>query len=256
MMGRSHVAAGWVVGLAAAHLFGLHGAAEVPFAACVAGFALTPDLDHTGATVSRSLGWFTEAPSRGLRWLSAHVYHATMGPRDEHWSGKHRHLSHTAVFAALLGLLTWWGVTAGGVWVAAAVFTVGLLLAVDGLGHGGITDLFVLVLLGSGVLWWVASGSMLVVLVSMSGWIGWAVFLGCMAHNWADSCTEMGCPWLWPIPWAGETWAEIRFLGPISLHTGHWAEKYLAFPGFVVAGVLLAPGVWPQVVAVAHAFQG
>lgn len=247
MLGRSHVVGGWIVGLSAAPLIGLHDIRQVvPFAAATAGWALAPDLDHPGAKASRSLGPITESLSWVIRGISARVYHLTMGPNDEHWSGKHRHLSHTLVFAALLGLLAAWAAKAGGPWAVAGICAAGLLLAVDGLGKASVADWFLLLLLGSGTLWWLSSGSV-AVLAGVSGWIGWAVFLGCAAHDWADSFTVSGCPWLWPLPWAGELWYEIKFLGPVGFHTGHWAEKHIAFPVMLLAAVLLIPGVWPVV---------
>lgn len=245
MMGRSHCASGWVVGLAVAPLFGLHTAAEViPFAATTAGWALAPDLDCGSAKASRLLGPITGVISLVLRQCSALLYKLTKGPRDERVSGKHRHASHTLIFAVLLGALAWWGTNAGGPWTVAAVAVLGLLLAVDGLGEGAVGDFALLAVLGAGVIWWTTAGT-LGVLVGLQGWIGYAVALGCFVHCLGDSATIAGCPWAFPLPIAGETWFELRILGPLSFRTGGLFERLAVFPAFVVAGVLLVPGAWP-----------
>ncbi|MGI0070155.1 MAG: metal-dependent hydrolase, partial [Nitrosopumilaceae archaeon] len=133
-------------------------------------FALVPDIDCPGSTVTKSLPVIGKPISWFIRKLSHAVYMATKGPRDEDWEGTHRHLSHTIVFALVIGtglgavLLPWFGPH----W--ALIF-------------------------------------------------GGAAALGCWTHCLGDSLTEMGCPWLWPLPIAGETWYEIRTPSLIRFHT-------------------------------------
>lgn len=251
MLGRSHVASAWCAGLAVAPLLGMHtAAAAIPFAAVAAGCGAVPDWDHPGSGASRLFGPVTGLLSRATRFVSARVYQATKGPRDEDWSGKHRHMTHTAIWAALLGGLTAWGTAAGGHWAVAAVVALGLLLAVDCLGDGAVADFVLFAALAAGVLWWTSVGT-LGVLDGMTGWIGWAVFVGCIAHDLGDACTVSGVPILTPLPIAGEVWYEVRLLGPLSIRTGHWVERRVFFPAFVAAGVLLVPGVgsllWPLI---------
>lgn len=253
MMGRSHVACSWIVGVAAAPLVGLHGFDEVvPFSAAVAGFALVPDLDCAGATASRLFGPVTGGISRVLAGFSAWLYSWTKGPRDEPVRGTHRHFSHTALFAVLLGLLAWWAVAAGGVWATAGILAVGVLLAVDALGRKGIGEVFVLVLFGAGLTVWATTG-LAAGLTAAAGWVGWAVALGCLAHDVEDGCTVAGVPVLFPVLIRGETWAELRLLGPLSFHTGRGFETYVLGPVLILGGVLVTPGVWPQVVSILHA---
>lgn len=248
MLGRTHVSSAWCAGLAVSPLLGMHDTAQtVLFSAVMAGYAAVPDLDHTKAKASRLLGPVTGTLSLGVRWLSGHIYQATKGPRDEDWSGKHRHLTHTLIVAALLGALAAWGTSGGGPWSVVAVALFGLVLAVDCLGDGAVGDFVLFGALAAAVLWWTSVGS-IAVLAGMQGWIGWAVFLGCLVHDLGDACTISGVPILWPLPIDGETWWEVKLLGPFSLHTGHWAERHIAFPAFVIAGVLLVPGVWPVAV--------
>jgi hypothetical protein len=61
--------------------------------------------------------------------------------------------------------------------------------------------------------------------------------------------TEAGCPFLFPIPIAGETWYEIRPPRVLRFRTGKKVEKRLIFPVFALLGVLLVPGVWEHAVS-------
>ncbi|MFD2489801.1 metal-dependent hydrolase [Amycolatopsis jiangsuensis] len=240
-MGRTHALTGWCAGLALAPAVGagtVHQA--VVFAATTAGFALLPDLDHPGASASRLFGWLTGALSWLLRRLSAGVYALTKGPRDEKVTGTHRHLSHTVLFAAGLGAATSAGCSAGGLWAVLAVLLLGLLLAESALGD------WLLPVYGGAVAWWffTAPPDREGQLAEISGWLGVAVAAGCFVHCLGDSLTESGCPFLFPLPIAGETWYEIRPPKPLRLRTGKKVETRLVFPLFAVAAVLLVPGVW------------
>lgn len=115
MMGRTHALTGWCAGLALAPLVDLNTVAEaVVFAAATAGYALLPDLDHPSSRASRLLGPVTGLVSRALRAASSALYRATRGPRDERGSGTHRHMTHTLLWAGLLGVLVAVGTSAGG----------------------------------------------------------------------------------------------------------------------------------------------
>ncbi len=241
MMGRTHALTGWCAGLALAPAVGagsIHQA--VVFAATTAGFALLPDLDHPGASASRLLGWLTGLVSWVLRRVSAAVYALTKGPRDEKVTGKHRHLSHTVLFAAGLGFATSAGTEAGGPWAVVGVVVFGLLLAQGVLGD------WLLLVSGAAVAWWffTAPPDHAAELAHMTGWLGIAVAAGCFTHCLGDALTEAGCPFLFPVPIAGETWYEIRPPRPLRFRTGKKVENRLIFPVFVLAGVLLVPGVW------------
>ncbi|MFD5089373.1 metal-dependent hydrolase [Amycolatopsis thailandensis] len=238
MMGRTHALTGWCAGLAAAPLAGLAGGPQVlVFAATTAGFALLPDLDHPGATASRFLGRITGGISRLLRWSSRRLYAVTKGPRDERCSGQHRHLSHTVLFALALGALTAVGTAAGGRWAVLAVLLFGLLLADHVLG-----DLVGLAGAAGFVTLMVKSGG-LVALDGVQVWLGIAVALGCVVHDLGDAVTESGCPFLFPLLIAGETWYEIRPPQWLRFRTGKGFETWIVFPVLVVLSVMLVPGV-------------
>lgn len=246
MMGRTHALTGWCAGLAAAPMLRLTDLDQmIPFAAVVSGFALLPDLDHPNARASKLFGPITGVLSRVLRRISAAVYQLTKGPRDEKVTGKHRHLSHTVLFAAGLGTLTAMGTTAGGPYAVAGVLLLGLVLAANALGPWPLIAALV------------ATGGSLIIagppdldglnplhqLGELSGWLGIAVALGCVVHCIGDALTESGCPFLWPLPIRGETWYELRPPKVLRFRTGKSGERLVVFPVFAVIAVLLIPGM-------------
>jgi len=250
MMGRTHALTGWCAGLAAAPLVGVAtGAPQVVFAAVTAGFALLPDLDHPGATATRLLGWFTRSVSWLLRKSSARLYEATKGPRDERCTGTHRHLSHTVLFAFALGGAAAVGAAVGGPWVVLGVVALGLLLAAAVLG-----DWVLLAGLAGGG-WMAAHTDAVAALAEVGGFLGAAVALGCIVHDLGDAITEAGCPFLFPLLIAGETWYEIRPPRWLRFRTGKAFEQMVVFPAFVVLAVWLAPGVAETIRHVAFDWQ-
>src|SRR5882757_3838168 len=86
--------------------------------------------------------------------------------------------------------------------------------------------------------------------------IGAAAGLGCLTHDCGDALTVAGCPILWPLPIAGETWFELRFLGPFSFRAGAAVETRLLRPAFLLGAVLLVPGVLPFIVSAWHQTHG
>ncbi|RZS43578.1 LexA-binding, inner membrane-associated putative hydrolase [Herbihabitans rhizosphaerae] len=245
MMGRTHALTGWCAGLAAAPLLGIGSVYQVlAFAATTAGFALLPDLDHPGAKASRLLGPFSRAVSWLLRRASAALYAVTKGPRDEKRTGTHRHLSHTVLFAVGLGFATHAGTKAGGAWVVAAIVLLGLLLADACLG-----DWLLPVGCAAVVVWVYKAPDVVAQLDALAGLLGVAVALGCVVHCLGDAITESGCPFLFPIPIAGETWYELRPPKVLRIRTGRRVENLVVFPAFAVLAVLLLPGVWAFTVA-------
>jgi membrane-bound metal-dependent hydrolase YbcI (DUF457 family) len=76
-----------------------------------------------------------------------------------------------------------------------------------------------------------------------------AAAVGCFAHCLGDSLTVSGCPWLFPLMIRGETWYEIRILGPLSFHTNGGWEKAFWTPAFMLLAIRMCPGVWPEVVS-------
>ncbi|MEV0682132.1 metal-dependent hydrolase [Actinosynnema sp. NPDC050436] len=241
MLGRTHAATGWCAGLALAPLLGAHTLPQAVVVATVtAGSALLPDLDHGSSRASRFVGPLTGLLSALAQGASRGLYQLTKGPRDEPVSGEHRHATHTLAFAALLGWWINWATGSMGTWAVGAVLAVAALLAVDALGD------WVLAAAAFVALLWLANGNPEHELAAVAGWIGWAVAAGCLVHCLGDALTLSGCPFLWPIPIAGETWYEIRPPRLLRFRTGGPVEQFLVLPACTVAGVLLLPGVWPM----------
>lgn len=244
MMARSHAASGWCAGLLVAPLLGAGSPAQsLLVAATVAGWSLAPDLDHPGAMATRWGGWVTGWLSRGLRALSAFAFEATRTPRDRDSEGTHRHLSHTLLFAAMVGTAAGVGTAVSPWWGVLVPVGVGTLLAGRSLGR------WVLVAGTVPVAWGLLAGGD--TLSPVRGWIGVAVFLGCVVHILGDSATRAGVPFLWPIPIRGQRWYRIGTPRGWRFKTDSVLETRWMFGGFAVVGVLLFPGVLPVATAVA-----
>ncbi|MDX3661286.1 metal-dependent hydrolase [Streptomyces sp. ID05-26A] len=252
MLGRTHALTGLCAGLALAPLLVDTLAQTLVIAAVTAGYALLPDLDHPGARASKLLGPVTGVLSRAVRAASSWLYLRTKGPRDERHRGEHRHATHTLAFALLAGTATALGTWGGGPWVPVGIAAVGTLLAVDALGD------WVLPIVGiSAAAWWgTIPGDPLTELAGIGPVLGIAVAAGCLTHCLGDALTLSGCPFLWPLPIAGETWYEIRPPRPLRFRTGGAVEKRLVFPAFVVASVLLLPGATPLLLGLAGIGSG
>jgi membrane-bound metal-dependent hydrolase YbcI (DUF457 family) len=241
-MGRTHALTGWCAGAALAPVVGLGSLpGVVVFATATAGYALLPDLDHPGASASRLFGPITGLLCRILRAMSAAAYKATKGPRDEDSPGTHRHLTHTVVFALVLGSAAAIASHTAGRWAVAGIAGFGLLLAVAALG-----DWLLLLAAGGGYLL-DRQVDALTVLQHAAGPIGLAVAAGCITHCAGDALTRSGCPFLWPIPIAGETWYEIRPPASLRFRTGGLVERILIAPAAVLLGLFLVPGCWTHV---------
>lgn len=244
MMGKTHALSGLCAGLALAPMVVDTVAASVVVAATTAGFALLPDLDHPGARASKLLGPVTGVLSTGLRAGSRWLYARTKGPRDERHSGEHRHATHTVLFALLVGTLVAVGSWGLGTWFVLGTVLLGTLLAGNALGD------WVLPLVGIAGLavWGSAGGDLGGDLAGIGGWLGIAAGTGCVVHCLGDALTLSGCPFLFPLPIAGETWYEIRPPRFLRFRTGGAVELRIVFPLFVLLAILLLPGAWSSAV--------
>lgn len=113
MMAKGHFISGAAAGLLVAPLVpfpvieganqGVRGTGLVAaYAVLVAVFALFPDIDHRPATISRCLGPITWLLCRLFMFLSKVAYQATRTEKDRP-EGCHRTLTHTTLFAVVLG---------------------------------------------------------------------------------------------------------------------------------------------------------
>lgn len=158
-----------------------------------------------------------------------------------------RHLTHTLLFAAVLGGLVARVTAAVGTWAVLGVLVFGVALAIDALS----TPMLVATALAAGC-WFtgITSGDtgMLDALAASQARIGLAAGIGCFTHCLGDSITRAGCPWLFPLPIAGETWYEIRPPSFLRFRAGGPFEHAVMFPLLVLASALLLPGVWSHLV--------
>lgn len=251
MMGTAHALSGLLAGLVAGRLVGYDELGELaPFAIATAGYALVPDLDHRSSSATRLLGPITGALSLALRKASTSLYAVTKGPKDEP-TGEHRHLTHTVLFALLLG-----GICAAtslaSPWVAIAWLAFGAVLAIDRLGVVGLAG----TLIAAGT-WLVAAATapggfetaFWASVNSTTGWLGLAVATGAVVHCLGDAITSAGCPFLFPLYIKGETWYELRPPKWLRFKAGGRVERLAVMPALVVATVLAIPGVLPAVAA-------
>lgn len=248
VMGPTHAVSGALVGLLVADVLptewgGPTSTAETfTFAAVCAGAALLPDLDTAQSTVARSFGPVSQVAARGLDRLSLGYYMLTKGRRDRSRRGGHRTMTHTALFATLLGA----GVSAlvarfDRVAVVAVLF-VTLGLALRGLANGWAKR--------NG--WLAVTATSAVVAVLMWDWfpgevgsvgLGVAVALGCATHCLGDAVTKEGIPFLAPfVPWRGERWWEFKMPRLLAIRAGGAFELAVLGPGMTLAAVTTA--VW------------
>lgn len=270
MMAPGHSLTGAAAGLGAAALANACGipiSVTGAFLASVlcAGAALLPDIDHPGATVSKSFGPASMALSRTLNGLSAQVYDNTRTALDEDRDGGHRGLTHTWPFAVAVGGIVAAVIAIWGRWAVLVTLFVFLSLAIRGLLPDVVRDAeyapgsrhrsrargwIGTSALSAGLTWLTASW---LPAQDVGAWLGVVVGLGCMVHCWGDSLTLMGCPWLWPIPIARQRWYPIGTPEFLRFKAGGTTERMvvalLVTPGLVALVVTTVPQGWASISA-------
>lgn len=201
MLARDHALSGALAFTAAAPLLHVSGPALLAGAVFTAGAATAPDIDEPGSTISRTLGFFTEAVS----WIVHRI------------SGGHRKGTHSVLGAAAFTLAAWLAVTHAGSLAGKIILGVilGLILTagVRALrigGHHG--DVIGLAGAAAAVYW--HAGLSLVPL---------CIALGAAAHIAGDELTHGGCPLAWPVS------ARRYHLLPrrLQITTGRFAEHWI-----------------------------
>lgn len=253
-MRYGHAASGWCAGAAVSRLIGITTVPGVVVVATVtAGWTLWPDIDCNGATATKVLGWWTALMSRILCVASAFAFKHTKTDRDKKSTGTHRHLTHTLWFAIWMGAAAGFGTWLGGVPAVLALIGFGFLLASAALG-----DWIMIPAIGCAAYLATAHGAA-ATLHQAEGWIGIAVFVGCVAHCIGDSITESGVPFWWGlITIDGQRWHRV-FLVPriMRIKTSKRPERLLLWPAFTLGAVALIPGVVADVAMLighAHAY--
>ncbi|ARZ66400.1 membrane protein [Streptomyces albireticuli] len=212
-----------------------------------AGAALAPDLDHKSATISRAFGPISRVLCEIIDKLSHSVYKATRGHGDPRRNGGHRTLTHTWLWAVLIGAGASVLAMTGGRWAVLGILFVHLVLAVEGLlWRMARTSSDVLVwLLGATSAWILAGvlnepGNGSDWLFTGAGqeymWLGLPIVLGALVHDIGDALTVSGCPILWPIPIGRKRWYPIGPPKAMRFRAGSWVELKVLMPVFVLLG--------------------
>ncbi|MFI1970882.1 hypothetical protein BLA24_07245 [Streptomyces cinnamoneus] len=252
MMGPAHSlsgAAAWL-GVGAAAAAAGH---PMPWAVLVvgalisAGAALAPDLDHKSATISRAFGPISRVLCEVIDKLSHAVYKATRAKSDPRRNGGHRTLTHTALWALLIGAGASALAMTGDRWAVLGILFVHVVLAVEGLlWRAARTSSDVLVwLLGAAGAWILAGildrpGQGADWLFSGPGqeylWLGLPIVLGALVHDVGDALTVSGCPILWPIPIGRKRWYPLGPPKAMRFRAGSWVEVKVLMPVFMLLG--------------------
>lgn len=248
VMGPTHAVSGALVGLLVADVLPRDwgGPTSTPealaFAGVCAGAALLPDLDTPQSTVARSFGPVSQGLAKGIGRASAGYYNLTRGTGERRRTGGHRTMTHTALFAGLLGAGVSLLVARFGREAIIAVLFVTLGLALRGLfgtwakKNGWFVVTAVTAVL-SVVMWTAFPGD-----VGSTG-LGVAVALGCATHCLGDAITKEGIPFLAPfVPWRGRRWWEFKLPRMLAIRAGGPFEVVVLGPVMTLAAIGFA--IW------------
>jgi len=213
VLGHSHALSGLATGAATLPWAPVHGTvAQVAWVSAVGGFAMLPDLDQQGSTISRMWGPVTDVPSgvinavaRGHRWGT---HDAVLGP---------------VAFGLLAYAASW------NHWSSLLLLALAIGLALRAL-HVVIPGRAENTVIGNLVLSW--GGAWLFLAHSPGpGWLPLAVVVGVLTHIAGDGLTKEGVPV--PVFWL----VRRSRIAPVHLHTGAAVEKMVLVPLFLVATV-------------------
>jgi membrane-bound metal-dependent hydrolase YbcI (DUF457 family) len=259
VMGNCHATHGLTAGLAVSNLAPLAGLPmNIPTALVLgglgAGAAIAPDLDHPGATATRSLGVLTATASTAIRALSAFTYQTTKTHHDRDNESGHRGITHTLPGALGLGAL--FGGTAAlagilsptiGMWTSIAIIWLFLVWALRALPpvNSRLRDYLGAAALTAGAYCALEYGGYA---NEMPLFLGVTIALGAYVHSLGDALTLYGSPLLWPLKFRGERWYGAGTPRFMRFPAGKQVEARLVYPAsLVLAGVALVgvfPGAW------------
>jgi membrane-bound metal-dependent hydrolase YbcI (DUF457 family) len=211
MLGHSHALSGLAVGAATLPWAPLEGTvSQVAWVAAVGGFAMLPDLDSSGSTVSDMWGPVTDVPSGAIGRMA----------QGHRW-GTHDAILGPLVFGALAVA------AAGAFWSSLLLMALAIGLALRALNFvipGRVEN----TVLGNLVLSW--GGAWLLLEHSPNpSWLPWAVAVGVLTHIAGDALTTAGIPV--PLVWVFHR-SRLKLL---PIRTGAVVEKVVLVPVFLVA---------------------
>ncbi len=213
MLGHSHALSGLAVGAATLPWAPVHGTvAQVAWVSAVGGFAMLPDLDQKGSTISRMWGPLTDVPSGAVNAVS----------RGHRW-GTHDAVLAPMAFGLLAHAASW------NHWSSLLLLALAIGLALRAL-HVVIPGRAENTVIGNLVLSW---GGAWLLLAHSPGptWLPLAVVVGVLTHVAGDGLTKEGVPV--PVFWL----LRRSRIAPVHLHTGALVERAVLVPLFVVATV-------------------
>jgi membrane-bound metal-dependent hydrolase YbcI (DUF457 family) len=211
VLGHSHALSGLAAGAATLPWAPVQGTvAQVAWIAAAGGFAMLPDLDHSGSTVSDMWGPITDVPSGAIGRLAQ----------------GHRWGTHDAVLGPLaFGALA--VAAAGAFWSSLLLMALAIGLALRAL-HFVIPGRAENTVVGNLILSW--GGAWLLLSHSPSpGWLPWVVALGVLTHIAGDAVTTAGVPV--PLVWIARR-CRLKLL---PIRTGALVEKAVLVPLFLAA---------------------
>ncbi len=213
VLGHSHALSGLAVGAATLPWAPVEGTvAQVAWVAAAGGFAMLPDLDHSGSTVSDMWGPATDVPSGAVGRLA----------------GGHRWGTHDALLAPIafsaLALAA-----ANLFWSSLLVMALAVGLALRAL-HFVIPGRAENTVVGNLVLSW-GGAWLLLANTSQPTWLPWAVALGVLTHIAGDLITKQGVPV--PLLWL----LRRQRLALTPMRTGTTLEKAVLAPLFLAAAL-------------------
>ena len=211
VLGHSHALSGLATGAATLPWAPVHGTvAQIAWVSAVGGFAMLPDLDQQGSTISRMWGPFTNAPSGLINAIA----------RGHRWG------THDAVLGPVaFGLLAY--AAAWNTWSSLLLLALAIGLALRAL-HFVIPGRAENTVIGNLVLSW-GSAWLLLEHSPGPGWLPLAVVVGVLTHIAGDGLTKEGVPV--PVFWL----VRRSRLAPVHLRTGAIVEKAVLVPVFVIA---------------------
>jgi hypothetical protein len=252
VMGPTHAIQGFGAGLATALVMPAtitdlsSTPAMLAFAVITGGAAIAPDLDHPGATASRSLGPVTGGVAWFLHHLSGFVYRHTKTSRDFDRDGTHRGITHTWPGALIGGAMAAAACEFGGLVGTVAVLFLFSLFALRAIPprEAPVVDLVTASVL-AGLGWWLLPTD------GFTAWVGVAVVIGMIVHCLGDALTVSGVPLLWPFTVSGQRWYPVRTPYLVRFRAagpGDRVVRFLSVLGVLALVIALFPGGWPWIV--------
>lgn len=210
MLGHSHALSGLAVGAAVLPWAPVHGAVgQAAWVAACGGFAMLPDLDQEGTTISRMWGPISDLPAKAINFVS----------------GGHRWGTHDAVLGpAVLGGLAL--LASHSFWSSLVLLALAIGLALHALNFviPGNTET---TMIGNLAVSWVGAWFLLHHSPPPL-WLPYAVGIGVLAHIVGDFLTREGVPV--PVIWL----VHRCRIALVHLRTGASVERMLLAPVFLV----------------------